>query len=194
MRFIAAAASSLVTFVIATQGCSSESNKPPSGTSGTGGMTTHEDAGLDGETDAAIKDDAAIDAAMDAESDAAMDAEDDAEADAAIDAEDDAESDAAIDAGGDAAPLTCEPGMGETACDKCVYEQCCSEALACAPGTPCDALWTCARTAGCLDPQASDFDTCAVAACPAEATEPAVTSIEALATCIRSRCSTICGG
>jgi hypothetical protein len=98
------------------------------------------------------------------------------------------------DAGIDTAPLTCVPGMGETTCDKCVYEQCCDQALACATGTPCDALWACARQAGCLDPQASDFDTCVVAACPAEASEPAVAAIEALATCIRMSCAATCGG
>jgi hypothetical protein len=106
----------------------------------------------------------------------------------------DAGADAEPDTGIDAAPLTCAPGMGETACDKCVYEQCCDQALACATGTPCDALWTCARQAGCLDPQASDFDTCVVAACPAEASEPAVAAIEALAACIRMSCDATCGG
>lgn len=102
----------------------------------------------------------------------------------------DGKSDAAIDA----PPLTCAPDMGQTACDKCVYDECCAEALACSAATACDALRTCARNAGCLDPQESDFDTCAVAACPAEATKPAVAAIEALAACIQNLCSSPCGG
>ncbi len=106
----------------------------------------------------------------------------------------DAGLDGPFDAAVDTAPPTCAPDMGQTACDKCVYEQCCAEALECSAGTPCDALRTCARNAGCLDPQESDFDTCAAAACPEDATEPAVAAIEALATCIQNRCGDPCGG
>ncbi|MBK9263795.1 MAG: hypothetical protein IPM54_28830 [Polyangiaceae bacterium] len=154
MRHVIVAASSLILFVMAAFGCSSDTDKPlfPSATSS--GMSGSDDAGTDG----------------------------------------DAQADADVDAGIDAAPLTCVPDMGDTACDKCVFAMCCEQALACSAGTPCDALWTCARMAGCLDPQASDFDTCVVAACPAEATEPAVAAIEALATCIRTSCDATCGG
>lgn len=149
MRAIAAISASLVMFVMAAQGCSSNGDKPLFPGASSGGMTTPEkDAGLDATVDAEV----------------------------------------------DAAPLTCEPNMGQTACDKCVYEQCCTEALACFAGTACDALRTCARDAGCFAPEQSDFDSCAVAACPDEATEPAVAAIEALAMCIQSRCSSPCGG
>lgn len=153
MRHVIVAASSLILFVTAALGCSSDTDKPlfPSATSSGMGI---DDAGTDG----------------------------------------DAHADADVDAGTDAAPLTCVPDMGDTACDKCVFAMCCEQALACSDGTPCDALWTCARMAGCLDPQASDFDTCVVAACPAEATEPAVAAIEALATCIRTSCDAPCTG
>jgi hypothetical protein len=102
----------------------------------------------------------------------------------------DGETDAYIDA----SPAICMPDMGQTACDKCVYGQCCTKALACSTGTPCDALWTCARQAGCLGPPSSDFDTCAVSACPDTATEAAVAAIAALATCIQSNCGVPCGG
>lgn len=102
--------------------------------------------------------------------------------------------DAGVDMAPDAIEYVCEPDMGQTACDQCVYAQCCARALTCAAGTPCGALWTCTRLAGCLDPQASDFDTCAVDACPTEATASAVAEIEALAECIRAQCDAVCGG
>jgi len=150
MRAITAASLTIfvVTFVLITQGCTSNDDQPLFPNASTGGMTTPTDAGLDGETDA----------------------------------------------NGDGAPLTCTLGMGQTACDQCAYEKCCDEALACWAGTPCDALWTCAQIAGCLKPQASDFDTCVVAACTEKATESAVVALEGLATCIRSGCSSACGG
>lgn len=87
---------------------------------------------------------------------------------------------------------TCAPNMGTTACDACVYDQCCAAALACEEGTPCDALWGCARDAGCLSPSQSDFDGCAVMACPMEATTDAVAALESLAGCIRTSCGKDC--
>ena len=74
-------------------------------------------------------------------------------------------------------PPTCDPAMGTTACDACVYGQCCDAALSCAAGTPCDALWACARSAGCLSPQTSDFDGCVVVACPMLATSDALAGL-----------------
>lgn len=101
-------------------------------------------------------------------------------------------SDAGLDGETDAEVFTCEPSAGATPCDTCVYAECCSEAGACSVGTPCFALWTCARSKGCLDAQASDFDTCVVEACPDEASEPAIAAIEALAGCVRTHCGMTC--
>ncbi|MDI1481380.1 hypothetical protein QHF84_32465 [Polyangium sp. y55x31] len=95
--------------------------------------------------------------------------------------------------GGAGGGSACDPGTGATACDVCVYDQCCAAAIACDEGTPCDALWDCARAAGCLSPTESDFDGCAVKACPMEATEDAVSALESLAGCIRTSCGGTCG-
>ncbi len=92
------------------------------------------------------------------------------------------------------AATTCDPNMGTTACDGCVYDQCCAAALACDDGSPCDALWDCARAAGCLSPSQADFDACVVMACPMEATKDAVSALESLAGCIRTSCGEVCGG
>ncbi|MDI1445345.1 hypothetical protein [Polyangium sp. 6x1] len=94
--------------------------------------------------------------------------------------------------GGAGGGSTCTPSMGATACDACVYDQCCAAAIACDEGTPCDALWDCARAAGCLSPT-EDFDGCAVEACPMEATTEAVSALESLAGCIRTSCGETCG-
>jgi len=95
-------------------------------------------------------------------------------------------------AGGGSAK-TCDPAMGATACDACVYATCCDAALACDAGTACDALWSCARASGCFAADVGDFDACAVAACPTEATQDAFDALTSLATCIRTNCG-ICGG
>jgi hypothetical protein len=96
------------------------------------------------------------------------------------------------DGGGDGA--VCDPAMGSTPCDACVYGACCAAALACEEGTPCDGLWSCARAKGCLDPGSSDFDGCAVSSCPSEATDEAMAALIELATCIKSSCGAPCGG
>lgn len=82
---------------------------------------------------------------------------------------------------------------GQTACDACVMASCCPEALTCSVGTACSALWTCARDGKCFAPEIGDFDACAVAACPKEATKSAVAALETLAACIRTHCSMACG-
>jgi hypothetical protein len=94
--------------------------------------------------------------------------------------------------GGAGGAPSCDPSMGATTCDACVYAQCCAESAACAEGSPCDALWSCARSAGCLE-SASDFDACATAACKDQATSGAVGALEALSGCVRASCGGSCG-
>lgn len=94
--------------------------------------------------------------------------------------------------GGAASGGACDPALSKTDCDACAFELCCAEEAACEPGTACDALFTCAEEAGCLDPEEELF-ACAAKACPDETTDQAVASYEALAACVRGNCEAACG-
>lgn len=87
---------------------------------------------------------------------------------------------------------TCDPSTAKTDCDTCVFTACCLEAGACNPSTPCDAFVVCADAAGCFE-EPADFLTCATNACPAEATNGAVSAYDALSACVKSNCEAPCG-
>lgn len=86
---------------------------------------------------------------------------------------------------------SCDPASAANPCEACVLATCCNEKLACDPDTPCGDFVGCADEAACFGEP--DFLDCALAACPDEATNGAVSALQALAKCTRSSCEDPCG-